>query len=141
MSTAASDVNKPQPDVSQRSFGDLVGEVAQDLSTLVRQEMDLAKAELREEATKAGRAAGAFGAAGVAGHMFLLFASVALWWALANGMDEGWAALIVAVIWAVAAAVLFAVARAQMRRVRGLTRTTETAKQIPHALKPDTGGY
>ncbi|GLI00966.1 phage holin family protein [Phytohabitans aurantiacus] len=141
MSPAASDVNEPHPDVAQRSFGDLVGEVAQDLSTLVRQEMDLAKAELREEAAKAGRAAGAFGAAAVAGHMVLLFASVALWWALANGMDEGWAALIVAVVWAVAAAILFAAARAQVRRVRGLTRTTETAKQIPDALKPNPGGY
>jgi Putative Actinobacterial Holin-X, holin superfamily III len=141
MSTAPSNVNEPHPDVAQRSFGELFGEVAQDLSTLVRQEMDLAKAELREEAGKAGKAAGAFGAAGVAGHMVLLFLSVALWWALANGMDEGWAALIVAVIWAVAAAVLFAMARAQMRRVHGLTRTTETAKQIPDALKPEPGGY
>jgi hypothetical protein len=141
MSTAASDVNEPQGDVAQRSFGELIGEVAQDLSTLVRQEMDLAKAELRQEAGKAGRAAGAFGAAGVAGHMVLLFLSFALWWALANGMDEGWAALIVAAVWAVAAAVLFAMARAQLRRVRGLTRTTETAKQIPDALKPEPGGY
>jgi len=141
MSTAASDVNEPHGDVAQRSFGELIGEVAQDLSTLVRQEMDLAKAELRQEAGKAGRAAGAFGAAGVAGHMVLLFLSFALWWALANGMDEGWAALIVAAVWAVAAAVLFTVARAQLRRVRGLTRTTETAKQIPDALKPEPGGY
>ncbi|MGN9909082.1 phage holin family protein [Phytohabitans sp. LJ34] len=138
MSTA---VNQPQPDPAQRSFGELVGEVAQDLSTLVRQEMDLAKAELREEAGKAGRAAGAFGAAGLAGYMVLLFLSIALWWALANGMDEGWAALIVALVWAVAGAVLYAVARSQMRRVRGLTRTAETAKQIPDALKPEPGGY
>ncbi|GFJ83515.1 hypothetical protein Phou_076950 [Phytohabitans houttuyneae] len=127
--------------MSQRSFGELVGEVAQDLSTLVRQEMDLAKAELRQEAGKAGRAAGAFGAAAVAGHMVLLFLSFALWWALANGMDEGWAALIVAVVWAVAAAVLYAVARSQVQRVHGLTRTAETAKQIPDALKPEPGGY
>ncbi|MEH1127237.1 phage holin family protein [Micromonospora sp. CPCC 206061] len=140
MSPAASDVNEPHPDVAQRSFGDLMGEVAQDLSTLVRQEMELAKAEVREEAAKAGRAAGAVGAAGIAGHMVLLFASVALWWALANGMDEAWAALIVAVMWALAAAILFAVARAQLRRVRGLTRTAATAKQIPDALKPAPGG-
>jgi hypothetical protein len=141
MSTTASGVGEPRPDASQRSFGELVGEVAQDLSTLVRQEMDLAKAELRQEATKAGRAAGSFGAAGVAGHMVLLFLSFALWWALANGMDEAWAALIVAAVWAVAAAVLFAMARAQVRRVRGLTRTTETVKQIPDALTPDRGDH
>jgi hypothetical protein len=126
---------------ADRSFGDLMGEVTHDLSTLVRQEVELAKAELREEAKKAGKAAGLFGGAGFAGYMVLLFLSIALWWALSNAMDQGWAALIVAVIWAVAAAVLFVVARGQMRTVRGLPRTAETVKEIPPALKPDTGGY
>lgn len=140
MSTA-SGANEPHPDPAQRSFGELVGEVAQDMSTLVRQELDLAKAELRQEAGKAGRAAGSFGAAGFAGYMVLLFLSFALWWALANGMDEAWAALIVALLWAAVAAVLSVVARSQMRRVRGLTQTAQTAKQIPDALKPEPGGY
>ncbi|MEV4619574.1 phage holin family protein [Asanoa sp. NPDC049573] len=126
---------------ADRSFGDLMGEVTRDLSTLVRQEVELAKAELREEGRKAGKAAGMFGGAGLAGYMVLLFLSIALWWGLSNAMDQGWAALIVAVIWAVAAAVLFVVARNQMRAVRGLPRTTETVKDIPPALKPDTGGY
>ena len=126
---------------ADRSFGDLMGEVTRDLSTLVRQEVELAKAELREEGKKAGKAAGMFGGAGLAGYMVLLFLSIALWWGLSNAMDQGWAALIVAVIWAVAAAVLFVVARNQMRAVRGMPRTAETVKDIPPALKPDTGGY
>ena len=126
---------------ADRSFGDLMGEVTRDLSTLVRQEVELAKAELRDEGRKAGKAAGMFGGAGLAGHMVLLFLSFALWWGLANVMDQGWAALIVAVIWAVIAAVLFAVARGQLRAVRGMPRTTETVKDIPPALKPDTGGF
>jgi len=126
---------------ADRSFGDLMGEVTRDMSTLVRQEVDLAKAELREEAKKAGKAAGLFGGAGFAGYMVLLFASIALWWGLSNVMDQGWAALIVAVIWAVVAAALYAVARSQLREVRGMTRTAETVKDIPPALKPDTGGY
>jgi hypothetical protein len=141
MNPATSDVNEPRRDVAQHSFGELIGEVAQDLSTLVRQEIDLAKAELRHEAGKAGRAGGAFGAAGVAAHMVLLFLSFALWWGLSNVMDQGWAALIVAAIWAIAAAVLFVFARGQLRQVRGMPRTTETAKQIPDALKPDPGSY
>jgi hypothetical protein len=126
---------------ADRSFGDLMGEVTRDLSTLVRQEVELAKAEIREEGKKAGKAAGMFGGAGLAGHMVLLFLSFALWWGLSNVMDQGWAALIVAVIWAVIGAVLFAVARSQARAVRGLPRTTETVKDLPPALKPDTGGY
>ncbi|GIF77768.1 phage holin family protein [Asanoa siamensis] len=126
---------------AERSFGDLMGEVTRDLSTLVRQEVDLAKAELKQEATKAGKAAGMYGGAGFAGYMVLLFASIALWWALSNVMDQGWAALIVAVLWAVVGAVLYVVARGQMREVRGMPRTAETVKEIPPALKPDTGGY
>jgi hypothetical protein len=126
---------------ADRTFGDLMGEVTHDLSTLVRQEVELAKAEIREEGKKAGKAAGLFGGAGLAGYMVLLFLSIALWWGLSNVMDQGWAALIVAVLWAVVAAALFVVARNQMRAVRGLPRTTETVKDIPPALKPDTGGY
>jgi hypothetical protein len=126
---------------ADRSFGDLMGEVTRDLSTLVRQEVELAKAEIREEGKKAGKAAGLFSGAGLAGYMVLLFLSIALWWGLSNVMDQGWAALIVAVIWAVVAAVLFAVARSQLRAVRGLPRTTDTVKDIPPALKADTGGF
>jgi hypothetical protein len=126
---------------ADRSFGDLMGEVTRDMSTLVRQEVELAKAELRDEAKKAGKAAGMFGGAGFAGYMALLFSSIALWWGLSNVMDQGWAALIVAVLWAVVAIAMFVVARGQMREVRGLSRTAETVKDIPPALKPDTGGY
>ncbi|GIF62031.1 hypothetical protein Ais01nite_00660 [Asanoa ishikariensis] len=128
-------------DSTDRSFGSLMGEVTRDLSTLVRQEVELAKAEIREEGKKAGKAAGMFAGAGIAGHMVLLFLSFALWWGLSNLMDQGWAALIVAVIWAVAAAVLFVVARGQLRAVRGLPQTTQTVKDIPPALKPDTGAF
>ena len=100
MSTAS----RPRPDVasdeteqlSQLSVGDLVGEVGRDMSQLVRQEMHLAKAELRQDAKRTGQAAGAFGGAGMAGYMVLLFASIALWWGLANVMNPGWAALVVA---------------------------------------------
>ena len=126
---------------AERSFGDLMGEVTRDLSTLVRQEVELAKAELKQEGAKAGKAAGMYGGAALAGYMVLLFLSIALWWGLSNVMDQGWAALIVAVIWAIAAAALYVVARNQMREVRGMPRTAETVKDIPPALKPDTGGY
>ena len=46
------------------------------------------------------------GVAGFAGYMTLLFAAIALWWALANVMGQGWAALIVAAIWAAIGVVL-----------------------------------
>ena len=125
-----------RPEVSGRSVGDLIGEVTGDLSTLMRQELALAKAEMKQEATKAGKAAGMLGGAGFAGYMVLLFLSLALWWALANAMDEGWAALIVAAVWGVIGAILFTVGKARMKTVNPKPeRTVQTLHEVPDALK------
>ena len=123
-------------DVADASLGELIGDVTKDLSTLMRQELELAKAELKQEAAKSGKAAGALGAAGLAGYMVLLFLSFAVWWGLANVMDEGWAALIVAVLWAIAGAVLYSVGRQRLRQVRPTPeRTVDTLKEVPDALR------
>lgn len=121
------------------SVGDLLGEVSKDLSDLVRQEIALAKAEATQSATRVGKGAGLLGGAGVAGHFVLLFLSIALWWGIGNSTGRGWSALILAAIWAVAAAVLAVVGRAQIKSVRGLDRTTDSVKKIPSALKGHEG--
>jgi Putative Actinobacterial Holin-X, holin superfamily III len=122
--------------VTSSSVGELIGEVSRDLSTLMRQELELAKAETKQEISKAGKAAGMFGGAGFAAYMLLFFVSIALWWALANVMDEGWAALIVAAVWGLVSAVLYVLARGQLRQVRPQPeRTIDTLKQVPEALK------
>jgi Putative Actinobacterial Holin-X, holin superfamily III len=126
-------------DVSDVSVGQLLGAVTEDLSTLMRQELALAKAELTVEAKKAGQAAGMFGGAGFAGYLAVLFVSIAAWQFLDKVMPSGWAALIVAVVWAVIGAVLFARGRAQARDINPTPeRTVETAKKVPDALKPST---
>ena len=51
------------------------------------------------------------------------------------GLGLGWAALIVAGVWAVIAAVLALVGRRNVQRVRGMPRTVETTKEIPDALR------
>jgi Flp pilus assembly protein TadB len=118
------------PDVEGRSAGELVGEIADDLSRLLRQEIDLAKAEARREVSKLGKAAGLLGGAGVAGHLLLLFASVALMLVLGRVMDLDLAALIVALIWAVVAAVLASMGRRQVRSFDPqLPETTQTLKE------------
>jgi hypothetical protein len=124
------------PDVSGASVGELIGEVSRDLSTLMRQELELAKAEIKTEVAKTGKGVGKLGGAGFAGYMVALFLSIALWWGLANVMDEAWAALIVAVLWGVIAAVLFVSGRKTMRTVNPKPeRTVETVKEVPGALK------
>jgi hypothetical protein len=119
------------------SVGELLGDISRDLSTLMHQEVELAKAEVRESARSAGKGAGMLGGAGLAGWFVLLFLSLALWWLLGStaGLGFGWAALIVAAIWAVIAAVLAAVGRRNMQRVQGVPRTVETTKEIPDALR------
>jgi F0F1-type ATP synthase assembly protein I len=145
------------PDVEGTSVGDLIGEVTRDMSTLMRQELELAKAELKAEATKAGdevkaqatkagKGAGMLGGAGFAGYMMALFLSIALWWALSHLVGHSWSALIVAVLWGIVAAVLYSMGRKQLKQVdfSGLKqvnpkpeRTVETLQQVPGALKPN----
>ena len=72
------------PDPSLRSVGEVLGDITSDLSTLLRQEIELAKAELRETADHAKAAGTMFAGAGVAGHLALIFLSLALWWALGD---------------------------------------------------------
>jgi hypothetical protein len=130
------DTDTVRPGVADSSVGELISEVTSDLSKLMRQELELAKAEVKHEATKSGKAVGMLGGAGFAGYMVALFCSIALWWALANVMDEGWAALIVAVLWAAIGVALAAVGRNQLRAVNPKPeRTIQTLKEVPDALK------
>ena len=127
------------PDVEGTSVGQLMGEVAKDLSTLMRQELELAKVEVKAEAVKAGTGAGLFGAAGFAGYMVLMFLSFALWWALENLMDAGLAALIVAILWGIVGAVAFVLGKKKFQQVNPKPeRTVETLQQVPGALKPNS---
>jgi hypothetical protein len=126
-----------RPDVSDLSVGTLLGDVTRDLSTLMRQELALAQAEVKQEVAKTAKGAGALTGAALAGYFVLLFLSIALWSALSNLMDAGWAGLIVAVIWGIAAAVLFVTGRGQLRRVHPKPeRTVDTLSQVPEALRP-----
>jgi hypothetical protein len=137
VSAAASfpSVDEPDHGGSLSSVGQLLGEISGDLSTLMRQEVELAKTEVRQSVSKASKGTGLLGGAAVAAHMVLLFLSVALWWALGTRIGRGWSALVVALIWALIAAVLAAVGRSQLKAVTGLPKTTQTAKRIPDALK------
>ncbi|HOC12405.1 MAG TPA: phage holin family protein [Propionicimonas sp.] len=119
----------------ERSIGELLGDVSRDLSTLMRQEVELAKAELRESASQAGRGAGLLTGAGVGAFLSVLFLSIALWWGLGYLIGNAWSAVVVAVVWGIVAAILAASGRTELTRVRGLPKTAETVSKIPNALK------
>jgi uncharacterized membrane protein YqjE len=108
------DVDPTQPR-DPRSLGEIVSDISTDLTTLVRQEMDLAKAELKQEAGRAGKGAGMLGGAGVAGLMLLVFLSLALTFLLDNWMPIELGALVTALLWGVVAAVLAASGRKALK--------------------------
>ncbi|SDP28295.1 Putative Holin-X, holin superfamily III [Nakamurella panacisegetis] len=118
-----------------RSLGELISEITTDLSTLMRQEVELAKAELTQSAKRAGKGTGLFAGAGGAGHFVLLFLSISLWWALGDHLGYGWSALIVAILWGIAAAVMALMGKKEFSAIRGLDRTSETLGKIPNAVK------
>jgi peptidoglycan/LPS O-acetylase OafA/YrhL len=100
----------------------------------------LAKAELKQEALKAGRPWGMLGGAGFAGYMVLLFASFAAWWGFAEVMAPGWAALIVTAIWAVIGAVLYTQGRRRLREVNlKPERTGKTIGEMQDAASAVAG--
>jgi hypothetical protein len=117
------------------TIGELLAEVSRDVSTLMRQEVELAKAEIRESAKRAGRGAGLLGGAGVAGMLALVFLSVALWWGLGYVMGNAWSAVVVAVLWGIVALVLALTGKKQIDEITGMPRTVETVKEIPETLK------
>ncbi|MFF5705661.1 phage holin family protein [Streptomyces sp. NPDC012794] len=107
----------PHRQAAEPSIGDLVEAIGQDMSALVRTEIELAKAELTQELTKAGKASGLLGGAGYAGHMAMLFASLTVVFAMANVIHIAWAALIVTALWAAVGAALYVSGRAGWRNV------------------------
>jgi len=116
---------------SDESLGEMVSQLTSDLATLTRQEMALAKAELRDEAKKAGKGAGMLGGAAFAGWMLALFLSLTIMYALGEVMDLVWAALIVAVLWGIVAAVLYTSGR------KALSEVNPKPEQTVDSLKED----
>jgi uncharacterized membrane protein YqjE len=126
----------PPPDVEDQSVGSLVGRMTTHLSELMRQELALAKAELRAEAQKAAKGAGMLAGAGFAAWMVAIFASVTLMWLLDKAMDLWIAALVVTLLWGVVGAVLFVIGRNQLKQVSPMPeQTVESLKEDKEWLK------
>ena len=109
-------------DLRERPIGELLKQLANETTTLVRQELDLAKAEMREKAGKAGPGVGMWGAAGatalLAGGALTAFLILAL-----DGVMPNWlAALIVGLVYAAVAGALY---------VSGKHRVEEAGSPVP----------
>jgi hypothetical protein len=120
-----------QDDPRERGIGELVKDLAGQTSTLVRQEIKLAQAEVTEKGKVAGRGAGMLAGAGVAALLMLATLTAVLVVALASALPLWLAALIVTLLWGVVAAVL-----AQSGR-KALQAATPPAPQTVETLKED----
>ena len=81
-----------------RSVGQLLGDVTRELQALVRKELELARAETKEELQRAGAAGKRFGVAALAGYLAVVMLSFAAAWALTALMPTGWAFFAVGVV-------------------------------------------
>ena len=111
-------------------MAELVGDMTQDLSTLLRKEVELAREEIKVEVRKAARAGGGFGAAAYAG----VLAGVGLVMTLGFLLDEvlpTWVAfLIVTLLLAAGAAVAFLAGKKQLQTIEPVPeQTIETLKE------------
>lgn len=106
------------------------------MATLLRKEIELAKAETKVEAKQAGVGAGMLAGAGVLGLLVLGLLSLSATRWLSEIMDLGWAYLVVAGIWLVVAVVLGLAGRAKLSHVSPTPeQTAETLRQVPDALR------
>ncbi|MBF4575670.1 MULTISPECIES: phage holin family protein [unclassified Frondihabitans] len=129
----------PEEKAATTSLGDLLTGVSKDISTLFRQEVELAKAELTESAKKAGKGAGMFGGAGLTAFFALLFLSIAAWWGLGFVLNNALSAVVIAVIYAIVALILFLRGKKELKEINGAPKTVDSLKKIPETVKP--GGH
>lgn len=117
--------------VRSESIGELFRRLSDDTSTLIRQELELARAELREKGREAGKGAGLFGAAGVTGLLAAGALTAFLILVLDTAMDSWLAALIVAVVLGATAAVLALTGKDRLSRAQPPVpeQTIETVKE------------
>jgi uncharacterized membrane protein YqjE len=130
-----------ETDTRERGVGELVKDLAGQTSTLVRQEIQLAQAELTTKGKLAGRGAGMLAGAAVAGLLALIALSAVLIAALDTAMPLWLAALIVTLLWAVIAGVLAARGRTELQRATPPVpeQTVETVKEDIQWAKTRTG--
>ena len=123
--------NSSGTDLRERPIGDLLKQLSEETTTLVRQELELAKAEVAEKGKKAGTGAGMFGGAGVAAFLGLGALTAALIAALDAAMPLWLAALIAGLLWLAVAGVLALQGRNKVQQATPPVpeQTTESVKE------------
>jgi nitrate/nitrite transporter NarK len=110
------------------SLGDLVAAATQNLSTLMKQEVQLAKIEIKREVVAAGKGAGLLGGAGALGALGGIFVSIALAYALNEVLPTFLSFLLVGVVYLVVAGLLALIGKKSLSKVGPPEKTIATVK-------------
>jgi Flp pilus assembly protein TadB len=121
----------------ERTLGQLVAQATEDVSSIVRSELDLAKAELKADALKAGTGAGMFGVAGLLALYALgLLFFAAVYGIVAAGLSPWLAFLIIGVVLLIICGFLALLGKAALSKVQGKPkRTIKNAQDTVTAVK------
>ena len=118
------------------TVGQLFAAVSRDLSSLVRNEIELAKAELKDDARSAGKGGGMLGGAGFLALLAVVLLSIAAAYGLtALGLHPGWAFLIVAGFYLLVGAVLAQLGVRSLKQIKPPERAIQTTKDTAALLK------
>ncbi|MGI9032472.1 MAG: phage holin family protein [Acidimicrobiales bacterium] len=129
-------VNPTSSPDEERPLGELLSDLTSQVQALVRKEMELAKAEVKEEVSKAGKGIGAFAAAGVVAFIAAIVLAFAAAWGLAELIATGLAFLVVGVLLLAVAAVAALKGKAKLAEVSPMPeQTVETVKQDVETAK------
>ena len=126
----------PAARARQRPLGELLSDMGKSMQVLVSKEIELAKAELKEQATRAGKASVMLGAAAVIGFLAVLLVSFAAAWGLAEAIPPGLAFLAIGLLYSVIGALLFVSGKTRLARVEPVPRqAVQTLREDVEAAK------
>jgi uncharacterized membrane protein YqjE len=121
-----------EPIDPDQSLGELVSRMTNDVGKLVSTQLELAKVEIKEEVTRAGKGVGMVGGGGLAGWFALLLVSMGIAFGIGNAMESvGWGFVLVGLVYAAIAAVLVLKGKQQ------ITSATPIAEQTIETIKED----
>ena len=132
-------VTRPHSDVPSKddpTLGKLVADASRDISSLVRQEIALAKSELRISVKAGGLGIGLFAGAAFIGVLAIIMLSVAIAYFIhMTGLDLAWCFLIVFVLYVLLAALLAFVGTKKVKQVRAPERAIHQAQETKNILQ------
>ena len=135
------DPKGPAPQTADdKPVAELLGEMSSSVTTLIRKEVEMAVAELKDEARQAAKAGGMLSGGALSGYLSLLFGSFGLAWWLDRKLPRPLAFFVVAALHGAAAAALLNQGRQEMLQVDPVPQqTVDSIKENVEWAKAQTG--